>query len=42
MFTKNLIANRGDNSRVAVAAKSDCLLRAAQAGCHASMETQHV
>jgi hypothetical protein len=42
MFTKILIANPGDNGRKAVAAKPNCLLRAAQAGGLASMETRHV
>jgi hypothetical protein len=42
MFTKILIANRGDNGCKAVAAKPDCLLRAAQAGGLASMEMSHV
>jgi hypothetical protein len=42
MFTRILIAHRGDNGRRAVAAKPDCLVRAAQVGCLASMETSHV
>jgi len=32
MFTKILIANRGDNGRQAVAAQPDCLVRGAHAG----------
>ena len=32
MFKKILIANRGDNGRKAVAAKPNCMVRAAQAG----------
>ena len=42
MFTKILIANRGDNGRRAVAAKPKCLLRAAHAGGLTSMGMQHV
>jgi hypothetical protein len=42
MFTKILIANRGDNGHKAVAAKPDCMLRAAQSGGLASMEISHV
>jgi hypothetical protein len=38
-FSKILIANRGDNGRkAAVAAKPDCLLRAAQPGELAARE----
>jgi len=32
MFEKILIANRGDNGRRAVAAKPDCMVRAAHTG----------
>ena len=32
MFKKILISNRGDNGRKAVAAKPNCLVRAAHAG----------
>jgi hypothetical protein len=32
MFTKILIANRGDNGRKAVAAKPNCVVREAHAG----------
>ena len=39
MFTKILIANRGDN---AVAAKTDCLVREAHAGEITPMEPAHV
>jgi hypothetical protein len=42
MFSKVLIANRGDNGRQAVAAKPDCLMHAAHAGDLASVETRHV
>ena len=41
MFKKILIANRGDNGRMAVAAKPDCMLRAARAG-EFTAETTHV
>jgi len=41
MFTKILIANRGDNGRKAVAAKPDCLARAARAG-EFTAEIHHV
>jgi hypothetical protein len=38
-FSKILVANRGDNGRkAAVAAKPDCLLRAAQPGDLAATE----
>jgi hypothetical protein len=38
-FSKILVANRGENGRkAAVAAKPDCLLRAAQPGELAAME----
>ena len=42
MFTKILIANRGDKGRQAVAAKPDCMVRAAHTGEFAPMETPHV
>jgi hypothetical protein len=42
MFTKILVANRGDNGRRAVAAKPDCLMRAAHAGDLTPMEMLHV
>ncbi len=42
MLTKILIANREDNSRQAVAAKPDCLVRAAHAGDFNPMEQTHV
>ena len=32
MFNKLLVANRGDNGRKVVAAKPNCLVRAAHAG----------
>ena len=41
MFKKILIANCGDNGCKAVAAKPNCLVRAAHAGDF-SAETQHV
>jgi hypothetical protein len=41
MFKKILIANRGDNGRQAVAAKPDCMLRAAHAGKFPA-EVRHV
>ncbi len=41
MFKKILIANRGDNGRKAVAAKTNGWVRAAHAGDF-SAETQHV
>lgn len=42
MFAKILIANRGNNGRKAVAAKPNCLVRAAYSGDLASMEPTHV
>jgi len=42
MVSKILIANRGDNGRQAVAAKPDCMVRAAHAGEFAPMEAAHV
>jgi hypothetical protein len=42
MLTKILIANRGDNGRKAVAAKPDCLMRAAHTGDPTPMEMPHV
>jgi hypothetical protein len=41
MFKKILIANRGDSGRQAVAAKPNCLVRAAHAGGFPA-ETNHV
>jgi hypothetical protein len=42
MFKKILIANRGDNGRQAVAAKPDCMARAARTGDLDPMEQTHV
>jgi hypothetical protein len=42
MFKKILIANRGDNGRKAVAAKPDCLVRAAHEGDCDPMEANCV
>ena len=43
MFTKILIANRGENSRAAtVSAKPNCLVRAAHSGDLDPMGTVHV
>jgi hypothetical protein len=42
MFTKILIANRGDNGRKAVAAKPECLVRGAHAGDFDPIEVPHV
>ena len=42
MFTKILIANRGDSGRKAVAATPRCLVRDAHAGDLTPMETPHV
>ena len=42
MFKKVLIANRGDNGRKAVAAKPDCLVRAAHEGGFDPKETSCV
>ena len=41
MFKKILIANRSDNGRKAVAAKPNCLVRAAHTGDFPA-EVQHV
>ena len=41
MFTKILIANRGENDRQVVSAKPNCMLREAQAG-EFPAETRHV
>ncbi len=41
MFKKILIANRGDNGPQAVAAKPNCLARAARSGDFPA-ETEHV
>ncbi len=41
MFTKILIANRGDNGRKGVAAKPNCMVCEAHAGEFAA-ETHHV
>ncbi len=42
MFSKILIAIRGDNSRQAIAANPDRMVRAARAGEIAPQETPHV
>ncbi len=42
MFKKILIANRGDNGRMAVAAKPNCMVRAALTGDLDPMEPCHV
>ena len=42
MFTKILIANRGDNGRKAVAAKPNCMARAARTGDFDPIEAHHV
>ena len=42
MFKKIPIANRGDNGRTAVAAKPNCMARAARAGDLDPMEHTHV
>lgn len=42
MFSKILIANRGDNGRQAVAAKPNGMVRAAHAGDFAPMEAAYV
>jgi hypothetical protein len=41
MFTKILIANRGDNGRQAVAAKPNCMAHGVRAG-DLTAETSHV
>jgi len=42
MFSKILIANRGESGRKAASAKPHCVVRAAHAGDLASMEPSHV
>ena len=42
MFTKILIANRGDNGPQAAEAQPNCLVRAAHAGDLDPMEASHV
>jgi hypothetical protein len=42
MFTKILIANRGDQSRSGAAAKLNCMAREACAGDFTPMEMRHV
>jgi hypothetical protein len=42
MFTKILIANRGDQPQSGAAAKLDCLAHAAHAGDFNPRETSHV
>jgi hypothetical protein len=42
MFTKILIANRGDQPQSGVAAKLNCMMRAAHAGDFNMMEASHV
>ena len=42
MFTKILIANRGDQPRSGAAAKLNCLMRVAHTGDFNPMETNHV
>jgi hypothetical protein len=43
MFTKILIANRGENGHaVDVSATPNCMVRAAHAGDFSAMETQNV
>jgi hypothetical protein len=42
MFDKILVANRGDNGRKAVAAKPNCMARAARTGDLDPMENTHV
>jgi hypothetical protein len=42
-FSRILVANRGDSRRAApVAAKPECLARAARAGDRAAIEVRHV
>jgi hypothetical protein len=42
-FGKILVANRGDNRReAALAAKPECMARAARAGDRAAIESAHV
>jgi len=42
MFTKILIASRGESGRQAASAKPRCMVRAAHAGDFDPMEAQHV
>jgi hypothetical protein len=42
MFTKILIANRGDQPHSGAAAKLNCMVREAHAGDFNPMETSHV
>ena len=42
MFSKILVANRGDNGRQAVAAKPDCAVRAAHEGDFDPIEASDV
>jgi hypothetical protein len=42
MFTKILIANRGDQPQSGAAAKPNCLVRAAHAGDFSAKEYQNV
>lgn len=42
MFTKILIANRGDQPQSGAAAKLNCKVRVAHAGDFNTMETSHV
>jgi hypothetical protein len=42
MFTKILIANRGDQPRSGAAAKLNCVVRAAHVGGFNPMEKKHV
>jgi hypothetical protein len=42
MFKKILIANRGVNGHQAVAAKRNCMARAARTGDLSAMELHHV
>jgi hypothetical protein len=42
MFKKILIADRGDNGRKAVAAKPNCMARAARTGDLSAIVVQHV
>jgi hypothetical protein len=42
MFTKILIANRGDQPRSGAAAELNCMVRVAHAGYFSSMEMTHV
>ncbi len=42
MFTKILIANRGDQPQSGAAAKLHCVVRVAHTGDFTPMETKHV